>query len=239
MRTFLTRAIAGTAIATATALTVAGVASAATSTTPVKVPTTLTVVSAKAEITVGQKDVLTGTLKTGSKPVVRQVVRLYRYNVKAKKWILNEAHVTRQYGHVFFTVKPAVTSTYELVFRGSAKFAASRSNRVTIVVLRVFRAPTSLSISPAAATITAGQKQLITGTLTTGTKPVFRQIVRLYRFSTTANRWILVQADVTGKLGHVFYTVKPAATASYDLVFLGSAHLRPSHSPVAVITVTQ
>ena len=37
MRTFLTRAIAGTAIATAAALTVAGVASAATSTTPVKV----------------------------------------------------------------------------------------------------------------------------------------------------------------------------------------------------------
>jgi hypothetical protein len=238
MRTFLTRAIAGTAIATAAALTAAGVASAATSTTPVKAPTTLTVVAAKAEITVGQKDLLTGTLKTGSKPVVRQIVRLYRYNVKAKKWILNEAHVTGKYGHVFFTVKPAVTSTYELVFRGSAKFAASRSNHVTIVVLPVFRAPTSLSISPAATSITAGQKDVITGTLTTGTKPVVRQIVRLYRYSTTAKKWILAQADVTGTLGHVFYTVKPAATTSYELVFLGSAHLRPSHSPVATITVT-
>jgi hypothetical protein len=239
MRTFLTRAIAGTAIATATALTVAGVASAATSTTPVKAPTTLTVVAAKAKITVGQKDVLTGTLLTGTKPVVRQVVRLYRYNIKAKKWILNEAHVTGKYGHVFFTVKPAVTSTYELVFRGSARFAASRSNRATILVLPVFRAPTSLSIALAATSITAGQKDVITGTLTTGTKPVVRQIVRLYRFSATANKWILVQADVTGKFGHVFYTVKPAATAHYDLVFLGSAHLRPSHSPVATITVTQ
>ena len=94
MRTSLTRAIAGTAIAAASVLTVVGTASAATSTTPVKAPTTLTVVSAKAKIIVGQKDVLTGTLLTGTKPVARQVVRLYRYNAEAKKWILNEADVT-------------------------------------------------------------------------------------------------------------------------------------------------
>jgi hypothetical protein len=238
MRTSLTRAIAGTAMAAAAVLTVIGTASAATSTTPVKAPTTLTLVAAKAKITVGQKDVLTGTLLTGTKPVVRQVVRLYRYNVKAKKWILNEAHVTGKYGHVFFTVKPVVTSTYELVFLGSARFAASRSNHATIVVLPVFRAPTSLSIAPHETTITAGQKDVITGTLTTGTKPVFRQVVRLYRFSATAKKWILVQSDVTGRLGHVFYTVHPAATTRYVLVFLGSAHLRPSHSPVATITVS-
>ncbi len=238
MRTSLTRAIAGTAMAAAAVRTVAGTASAITSTTPVKAPTTLSVVPAKAKITVGQKDVLTGTLLTGTKPVVRQVVRLYRYNAKAKKWILNEARVTGKLGHVFFTVKPAVTSTYELVFRGSPKFAASRSNFVTVIVLPVFRAPTSLSVAPAATTITAGQKAVLTGTLTTGTKPVVRQVVRLYRYSAKAKKWILVQADVTGKLGQVFYPVKPAATTSYELVFLGSAHLRPSHSGVAVVTVT-
>lgn len=238
MRTSLTRAIAGTAIAAASVLTVVGTASAATSTASVKAPTTLTVVAAKAKITVGQKDLLTGTLLTGSKPVVRQVVRLYRYNAKAGKWILTQADVTGGHGHVFFTVRPAFTSTYELVFRGSPRFAASRSNRVTVLVLP-FRAPTSLSIAPAEGTITAGQKDVITGTLLTGTKPVFRQIVRLYRFNATANKWILVEAHVTGALGHVRYTVKPAATTSYELVFLGSAHLRPSHSPVATITVTQ
>jgi hypothetical protein len=238
MRTSLTRAIAGTAIAAAAVLTVVTTASAATSTTPVKAPTTLSIATAKAEITVGQKDLITGTLKTGSKPVVRQVVRLYRFNAKAKKWILAQADVTGKLGHVFFTVKPPVTTRYELVFRGSAKFAASRSGPATVVV-RAFRAPTSLKIATAEGTITAGQKDVITGTLLTGTKPVFRQIVRLYRFNATAKKWILVEAHVTGKLGHVFYTVKPAATTSYELVFLGSAHLRPSHSPVATITVTQ
>jgi hypothetical protein len=219
-------------------LTVVGTASAATSTTPVKAPTTLTVVSAKAKIIVGQKDVLTGTLLTGTKPVARQVVRLYRYNAEAKKWILNEADVTGSRGHVFFTVKPKFTSTYELVFRGSARFAASRSNHVTVVVLPVFRAPTSLSAVAAEGTITAGQKDVITGTLLTGTKPAVRQVVRLYRFSVKANKWILTEADVTGSLGHVFYTVKPAANTSYELVFLGSAHLRPSRSNVVTITVT-
>jgi hypothetical protein len=224
-------------MAAAAVLTVVGTASAATSTTPVKAPTTLSVVAAKAKITVGQKDLLTGTLLTGSKPVVRQVVRLYRLNAKTNKWILAQADVTGKYGHVFFTVRPAFTSTYELVFRGSPRFAASRSNRATVLVLP-FRARTSLSISTAEGTITAGQKDVITGTLLTGTKPVFRQVVRLYRFNATAKKWILVEAHVTGKFGHVFYTVKPAATTSYELVFLGSAHLRPSHSPVATITVT-
>jgi hypothetical protein len=238
MRTSLTRAIVGTAIAAASVLTVVGTASAATSTTPVKAPTTLTLVAAKAKITVGQKDVLTGTLLTGTKPVVRQVVRLYRYDVKAKKWILTEADVTGKLGHVFFTVRPKFTSTYELVFRGSPRFAASRSNKATVVVRPVFKAPTSLSLVPAEGTITAGQKDVLTGTLLTGTKPVFRQVVRLYRFNATAKKWVLVEADVTGKLGHVFYTVKPAATTSYDLVFLGSAHLRASRSPVVTITVT-
>jgi hypothetical protein len=238
MRKSLTRAIAGTAIAAASVLTVVGTASAATGTTPVKAPTTLSITTAKAKIVVGQKDLITGTLLTGTKPVVRQVVRLYRYNVKAKKWILTQADVTGGLGHVFFTVKPPVTSRYELVFRGSAKFAASHSGPATVVVLPVRRAPTTLSIAPASGSITAGQKDVITGTLLTGTKPVFRQIVRLYRFNATAKKWVLVEARVTGKLGHVFYTVKPAATTSYELVFLGSAHLRASHSPVATITVT-
>ena len=60
---------------------------------------------------------------------------------------------------MFFTVKPAVTTTYELVFRGSAKFAASRSNRATVVVVPLSQAPTSLSITPAAASNHGGQKQ--------------------------------------------------------------------------------
>lgn len=238
MRKFLTRTVAGTAIAATAMLTAAGAAGAATSGTAAKTPTTLSIMAAKAKIVVGQKDLITGTLLTGTKPVVRQVVRLYRYNPAHKKWMLARADVTGKYGHVFFTVKPAFTTTYELVFLGSPRFARSHSGPATVVVLPVPRASTTLSIAAAAGTITAGQKDLITGTLLTGSKPLARQVVRLYRYSTTAKKWILAEAHVTGKLGRVFYTVKPAATTSYELVFLGRAHLLPSHSAVATVTVT-
>jgi hypothetical protein len=239
MRISLTRAIAGTAIAAATVLSVAGVATAATSTTPAKTPTTLSLVEAKGKIIVGQKDVLTGTLLSGKTPVVKKVVELYRWRVNAKRWIPVEARLTGKYGHVFFTVRPAATTKYELVFHGNAKLAASRSNIATVVVLPVPKAPTTLGISPVSATITAGQKQLITGTLLTGSKPVVAKVVILYRYSTTAKKWVRVQADLTGKLGHVFWTVKPSVTTSYEWVFFGTAHLRASVSDVATVTVTQ
>lgn len=239
MRTFLTRAIAGTAIAAAAALAVTGAASAATSTTPAKAPTTLTLVEAKATIIVGQKDVLTGTLLTGKTPVAGKVVELYRWGVKAERWIPVEVDLTGKYGHVFFTVRPAATTLYELVFHGTPKLAASRSNIAKVQVVPVVKAPTTLGIAVSANSITAGQKDLITGTLLSFGKPVAGKIVSLYRYSATAKKWIRVEVDLTGKLGHVFYTVKPSATTSYELVFFGTAHLRASHSDVATIKVTQ
>ena len=136
MRTSLTRAIAGTAIAAAAVLTAAGTASAAMSTTPVKAPTTLSIVEAKAKITIGQKDVISGTLLTGTKPVLRQVVRLYRYNTAGKKWILAQARVTGKLGRVFYTVKPRATTSYELVFLGGAHLLPSHSAVATITVTK-------------------------------------------------------------------------------------------------------
>ena len=237
MRTSLTRAVAGTAIAAAAVLTAAGVASAATSTTPAKSPTTLSIVEAKAKIVVGQKDVITGTLLSGKTPLVKKVVELYRYGVKAKKWIPVEVDLTGKFGHVFFTVKPAATTRYQAVFHGTPKFAASHSNIATVLVVPVPKAPTTLGIATAASTIQAGHKDLITGTLLSGTKPVVGKIVSLYRYNATAKKWIRVEVDLTGKFGHVFYTVKPSATTSYELVFFGTPHLRASHSDVATITV--
>jgi len=166
------------------------------------------------------------------------VVELYRYGVEAKKWIPVEVDLTGKFGHVFFTVRPAATTTYELIFHGTPKFAASRSNLATVRVVSV-KAPTTLGIAVSANTITAGQKDLITGTLLTGTKPVAGKIVSLYRYDAAAKKWVRTQVDLTGKFGHVFYTVKPSATTSYELVFFGTAHLRASHSDVVTITVTQ
>jgi hypothetical protein len=134
MHTSLARVVAGTAIAAAAVLTAAGAASAATSTAPVKTPTTLTAVEAKAKIVVGQPDVITGTLLTGTKPVTGKVVWLYRWDAKTKKWISVEVDLTGKYGHVSYTVKPATTTSYELVFRGTANFAPSRSDVATITV---------------------------------------------------------------------------------------------------------
>lgn len=238
MRTSLTRAIAGTAIAAAAVTALVGTASAATSGTAVKTPTTLSITTAKAKIIVGQKDLITGTLLSGKTPLVKKVVELYRYGVKAGKWIPVEVDLTGKFGHVFFTVRPSVTTRYELVFHGSAKYAASRSGPATIVVLPVPRVPTTLTGSAASSPITAGQKDLITGTLLTGTKPVVGKVVSLYRYSASAKKWIRVEVDLTGKFGHVFYTVKPSVTTNYELVFFGTAHLRASHSSVITVMVS-
>ena len=238
MRTSLTRAIAGTAIAAAAVLTVVGTAGAATSTTSVKAPTTLSLTEARATIVVGQKDVLTGTLRTGSKPVAGKAVWLYRYGVHAKRWIPVYGLFTGKLGHVFFVVRPAATTAYELLFHGTPMFAASRSNLAIVRVVPA-KAPTTLGIAVSSRSITAGQKDLIKGTLLTGTKPVAGKGVWLFRYGTEAKKWIAVKGLVTGKFGHVFYTVKPSVTTSYRLVFFGTLHLRPSVSDVTTITVTQ
>src|SRR5579862_5777262 len=98
MRTSLTRAVAGAAIAAAAVLTAVGTASATT--TPA--PTTLSISASQSTINAGQKDVISGQLLNGTTPVAHTPVWLAR--VEASKTVLVDAHFSGKLGKVFFNV---------------------------------------------------------------------------------------------------------------------------------------
>jgi hypothetical protein len=232
MRTSLARAIAGTAVAAAAVLTVAGTASAATGTTSMKATTTLSIVESRSTITIGQKDVISGTLLSGITPVADKPVWLARV-IDGKPFLI-DAHFTGMLGRVSFTVSPEKTARYELVFHGTAELAASHSGVVTATVRKKL---TTLSIVESKTSIMIGQQDTISGTLMAGKAPLAGQVVWLFR---VAGGKLAGSANghVTGKLGRVFFTVMPHTTTKYELVFFATVKLAATHSGVVTVTVT-
>ena len=133
MRASLTRAVAGTAVAVAAMLSLAGAASAAAH-QPAKTPTTLSITEAKTTISPGEKDVIGGVLLTGTKPVAQKVVYLYYYNSSARKWLPLDVDLTSYAGKVAFVVKPRTTTDYELVFKGTASLYSADSGVAAVTV---------------------------------------------------------------------------------------------------------
>ena len=236
MRTSLTRLVAGTAIAATALLGAAGVASAGT--TPAKLPTTLSIVAAKSTITVGQYDTIGGTLASHGKPVVHRIVQLDVRSAKDIKWHAVEEKYTGKFGKVAFSVRPWSTSQYTLVFKGGPIYKASHSGVVTVKVKPFVKVPTTLSIAASATTVTAGTADTISGALsiTKDGKALPGQWVWL---DVVANgKAHAVEAFKTGKLGKVAFKVKPTATTTYELVYLGTKTLAPTASTTVTVTVT-
>ena len=153
MRTSLTRALAGVAIATAAAVAVAGAANASSS-TPRKA-TTLSIVEAKHAITVGQVDTIGGVLKSHGTPLAHRVITLDRSH--GKTWVRVEQKFTGKFGGVDFGVKPQVSTAYKLVFTGGDVFAPTHSG---VVVVRVNkpRTPTALTITSMRSAVETGSR---------------------------------------------------------------------------------
>jgi hypothetical protein len=233
MRTSLTRAVAGAAIAATAVLTAVGTAGAADAAT--KAPTSLTLTEHAAVIKLGQTDLLTGTLKSGSKALSGKVVAL---DVAVKgKWVFVDDHFTGPLGHVFFTVKPAVTTAYKLFFTGTTSYRPSSSNAVTVKVVLPVKKATILTIGEKHTKIKPGQSDTVFGTLkTTGKAPLAGQIVWLYTL--VNGKWVNPSGHVTGKFGGVSFKVTPAATTKYELRFLGTANYRATHSGVVTVVVS-
>jgi hypothetical protein len=236
MRTSLTRLVAGTAIAATALLTVAGTASASTATP--KKSTTLSIVAAKSKITVGQSDTISGTLASHKTPVAGRIVILDK-RVGNGHWFAAEEKLTGKSGKVSFTVAPKVDTRYELVFKGGPVYKAAHSGVVLVVVVKpVVKTPTTLSATAATGSITAGSTDKVDGTLviTKDTKALPGQWVWL---DTVANGKLHhLRAIKTGKYGKVAFTVKPAATTTYELQYLGTHLLAPSVSNTVTVTVT-
>jgi len=232
MRISLTRAIAGTAIAAAAVLTAVGTASA--STTP-PAPTTLSIAAAKSTIIAGQRDLISGALLSGTTALHGKVVWLARVTPTAT--VLVDAHFTGKRGGVYFNVYPKATVTYELVFRGTPKYAPTTSIPVTVTVLPA-KLATTLSIVESRNVIKPGQTDTISGTLATRKHghPLAGQLVWLFRL--VHGKLTDGNGHLTGKFGRVFFTVSPAHTARYILVFFGSSKLSGTYSGVVTVIVS-
>jgi hypothetical protein len=235
MRTSLTRAVAGVAIAATAVLAAAGTASA--STTP-RTATQLSIVAAKSSITVGQSDVIGGQLTAGKTDVAGRIVILDRWNAKTRKWNSVEEKFTGKFGKVAFTVRPAITTWYALVFKGGPIYKPTHSGEVRVVVKPAPRVPTTLAAAAETASITAGSTDKIDGVLviTKDTKPLAGQWVFLDTVG-AGGKLHHLRAFKTGKFGKVSFTVKPAATTTYELEYLGTHTLAPSVSNAVTVTV--
>jgi hypothetical protein len=236
MRTSLTRAVASVAIAATAVLAAAGTASASTATA--KTPTQLSIVAAKSTITIGQRDWIGGTLTAGKTPVKGRIVILDKWSAKAKKWYSVEEKFTGKYGKVAFSIYPQSTTWYALVFKGGPIYKPTHSGEVKVVVKPFVKVPTTLSIAQSAtAPITAGTTDTISGALsiTKDSKALAGQWVWL---GTVDNGKVhLVKAFKTGKYGKVAFKVKPAATTTYELEYLGTHVLAPTVSGTVTATV--
>lgn len=200
----------------------------------VRAATTLSAQEAAAVIQPGQADVISGVLLSGTTPVAKETVRLYRYSTSAHKWYLKGVAVTGSAGQVAFTVTPGSTAYFQLVFDGTSTEGGSHSGVVTVVVTKL---PTTLSIAEATAAIVNGHQDVISGQLLTGPTPVAAEDVYLYRYSSSAKKWLAVQVAAAGSDGKVAFTVEPHATTDYELVFHGTASLYSADSGTAVVTV--
>jgi hypothetical protein len=237
MRSILTRILVGAAIAATAVGAAAGTAGATTA----KTHTTLSIVEGRSTITVGQTDTISGTLRAGKVSTDKKTVELKRWNASLKKWVLERANLTGKNGFVRFTVKPSVTSRFELVFPGNKVLAASHSGTVVVHVKpAVVKTATALSIAANPSTIQAGSTTTISGFLTdnNGTNPLPKELVYLYRWNATTKHWDKVSVNVTGPKGGVSFVRKPAAgTVTFELVFFGTPKLAGSHSDPVSVTV--
>jgi hypothetical protein len=236
MRTSLTRLVAGTAIAATALLAVAGTASAGTTTA--KTPTRLSIVAAKSTITVGHWDSIGGALASAKGPVAGRTVILDKATWKTQKWVPVEEKLTGKFGKVAFNVYPKVDTAYKLVFKGGPVYDASHSGVVFVTVKPFVRTPTVLSIVESSQSITAGQTDTISGTLSviSDHKALAHQWVWLAWVGSKGKAHLL-RAFLTGKYGKVAFKVKPATSTTYELVYRGTKVLAPSVSGSVLTTV--
>jgi hypothetical protein len=136
MRTSLTRTVAGTAVAAAAVLALAGPANAATSPAkpalPVRLHTTLSIVESRNVIKDGQRDVISGRLASRGIGLSKRLVFLDR--VEGRTLVPVRVGLTGPRGGISFSVWPNETARYELVYHGNDVTAPTHSGVVTVRV---------------------------------------------------------------------------------------------------------
>ena len=235
MRSSITRAAAGAAVAAATVLALAGPASAATA-KPLLIHPTLSIVESKNVIKPGGTDIISGRLAAKGVGLPGRTVNLDR--VSGGTAVVVQSQLTGPAGGVAFTVTPAVTSRYELVFLGGSVYGPAHSGIVTVRVILPPppRAHTTLSIVESKNVIKPGGTDRISGRLAIrGGAGLAGRTVYLDRV--IGGTLVEVQVGTTGPAGGVSFIVTPGITKRFELVYKGDPAYYPTHSGVVTVKV--
>jgi hypothetical protein len=226
------RTAAVTALAVAAFSGVALVGAAVSAAGTPKAHTSLSIRAARGTINPGGGDTISGDLRSGAGHTDGRQIRLFEKANGATTWTKEADHLTGKNGVVTFAVSPASTTRYRLAFFGNAFQQRSGSGVVTVRVLDT----TSLTISPAATSISAGQSDTINGVLSLDGAPLVGDTVNL--LSKQVNKSFKnVGSAITAADGSVSFSVTPPATTRYVLVFKKTATDAGARSAVATVHV--
>jgi hypothetical protein len=197
-------------------------------------PTALTISVASTSIDPGQSDTVSGVLTSNSQPLAGQTIELRARTRPHHHGHTIASATTGSDGSVSFTVTPATSTSYRLLFRRTADHQRALSDPATVSV----RKPTSLSIRARDDSVKSGGTDVISGVLLTGKRPLPHQLVTLQSRPAGTSGWSDVASMRTGKRGFVAFKVQPSAATDYQLVFGATPRFESCHSGVVTIGVT-
>jgi hypothetical protein len=228
------RTAAVTALAVAALSGVAIVGAAVSAAAAPKAHTSLSIRAARGSINPGGGDTITGNLRSaGSNTAGRRILLLSRAS-GASSWTKDAAHRTGKKGAVGFAVSPPTTTRYRLVFGGNKTQEGSHSGVVAVRVLDT----TSLTISAAAGSINPGDSDTINGVLSLDGTPLAGDTIHLLGRQNHAKATKLGSA-ITAADGSVSFSVTPAVTTHYVLVFRKTVTAAAARSAPATVHVRQ
>jgi hypothetical protein len=222
-------AVSVLAVTAASGIALSGTAASAR-TTP-KAHTSLSIRAQRTAINPGGGDVIAGDLQAFRRHDAGRRITL-RARPAGSTWSAVKRHRTGAHGRVTFQVTPTVTTRYQLFFAGNKRQQASHSGVVTVRVLDT----TSLAISLGSRSIDPGQSDTVNGALSLDGAPLVGDTIHLLS-ATRHHRLREAGSAVTDANGDVSFSVTPAATTRYVLLFRKTADNARARSAEATIRV--
>jgi hypothetical protein len=176
--------------------------------------TSLSVRTLRGVINPGSGDTVRGQLWASDHHNAGRRIELRANPVGGDGWAKVARHRSNHNGIARFEVTPTATTRYQLVFAGNKKQAPSHSGVVTVRVNN----STSLVETVGTKSIDPGQSDTVNGVLSLDGSGLAGQTVRLLG-APLKQHLAYISSGVTGADGSVQFTVAPATSSHYALVF--------------------
>jgi hypothetical protein len=200
---------------------------------PTRLGTSLSIRAARPMVALDGRDTITGRLVSHRKGLRGKIVVLLSRADGASSWSFAAARRTGARGGVAFTVKPAASSRYRLLFQGTAHFRKARSG-----VVHVATRPVALSIAVSTAHLSPGGTATVSGVLTkTGVAYAGQQVQLWGRPTGSAQKFAALASTTSGVDGSVSFDVTPARSMTYYLLFPRTADVPAARSSARTIVV--